>query len=435
LPGDGLSVVLLLTLLWSALTAVTAMDRRMAAEALWWQLLFVGLVFLGRRVGPKVLPGVLAGAAGVAVLGLAQLAGLTPAAGGYLTEGGGVRISSSLNHPNNLCGFIALVLPVVLSTLVVRTRHRRVPMGMVAVPVALLAIALLVCAAGTYSRAGQAAVAAGLLAWLAALPAGGLRGWWRANPQRAALLVLAGLVGFLALGAAVVASGAGERIRLFLELLPTWRKYQRVDTWLTALRMVRMHPLFGVGPGCFFLAYPLTKTAASYPDLFGHAHSSYLQVAAEGGVPALVGLLAALALALRQALRGARAAADEAARLRSVGLFAGLVGFMAAGLADHNVGVPAIGMAFWFLLGIAAGGSAEDAEAEEVGAGRSRGARYGAALAACLLWMMLVPMVLWNRAHSAYQAFLADVAADRRGTCRNWGGSGGERSPRRATCC
>lgn len=112
----------------------------------------------------------------------------------------------------------------------------------------------------------------------------------------------------------------------------------RLGPWAAALEMIRARPLLGFGPGTFeaeFLPHRLVgeirhrtrflnpTTASSY----GEAHSEYLQLGAELGVPALLAALSALAALLwgtvRVALRDGPNAAE--ARLLAAVLISGSV--------------------------------------------------------------------------------------------------------------
>ncbi len=78
----------------------------------------------------------------------------------------------------------------------------------------------------------------------------------------------------------------------------------RLPAYAAAIAMFEQHPLTGVGPGCYafhFYFYRL-RMEQRHPALlnsqtrmqnFGEAHNDHLQVAAEGGLPALALLLAA----------------------------------------------------------------------------------------------------------------------------------------------
>jgi O-antigen ligase len=82
----------------------------------------------------------------------------------------------------------------------------------------------------------------------------------------------------------------------------------RVELWKAGIKMVGDHPILGVGPGNF------GKVLARYGqgmDLRRHEiapHSSYVGVAAEGGIPALVLYLLLCGAAIREAFLAARAA-------------------------------------------------------------------------------------------------------------------------------
>lgn len=69
----------------------------------------------------------------------------------------------------------------------------------------------------------------------------------------------------------------------------------RVYVWRSTLDMARAKPLLGFGPGAFPHVYPRFARVG----YTGSAHQSWLQVAAEGGFPALILLLAAIAVALK----------------------------------------------------------------------------------------------------------------------------------------
>lgn len=95
----------------------------------------------------------------------------------------------------------------------------------------------------------------------------------------------------------------------------------RLILWESAGRMLRTHPLTGVGPGAFDTAYPKFATRANdpfrNPNADGkycyHAHQMYISVAAETGLVGLAAFLAAIALIVRgyrQASPHAREAAN-----------------------------------------------------------------------------------------------------------------------------
>ncbi len=94
----------------------------------------------------------------------------------------------------------------------------------------------------------------------------------------------------------------------------------RTYLWRGALRMIEAKPLLGFGPGAFpgsFPRYALADTARS-------SEQSWLQIAAESGVPALLLLLSAFALAFRNGWR-ARREKGWALRAAAMGALAAMI--------------------------------------------------------------------------------------------------------------
>jgi O-antigen ligase len=102
---------------------------------------------------------------------------------------------------------------------------------------------------------------------------------------------------------------------------------QRRGALRGGLRMVADNPLTGVGLGNFKNALP------DYVDLEGSslAHNTYLEVAAELGIPALIAFSIVIVAALRSLERSARVArlmGDQYLHDLALGLQAGLAGYL-----------------------------------------------------------------------------------------------------------
>ncbi|RYG55622.1 hypothetical protein EON80_30420, partial [bacterium] len=152
-------------------------------------------------------------------------------------------------------------------------------------PTVLLLLALAV----TGSKGGLVAALAALLVFGAAVvrAKGGLvRGFVkRAWPILLVALLVFGAVGAKTVGPRLLQAGGSDNNSTQF----------RVYLWRSTVDMVKSRPLFGFGPDAFPTVYPrfarvgYTRTA----------HQSWLQIAAEGGVPALTFLLGAFAFAVR----------------------------------------------------------------------------------------------------------------------------------------
>jgi O-antigen ligase len=117
-----------------------------------------------------------------------------------------------------------------------------------------------------------------------------------------------------------------------------------------ALRMVRSHPLAGVGVGCFESAFPAFMTFPS--DLhWTHAHNDILEGMAETGLAGAVLILAALALFFRSAFRHLSDRLRQAWGWAQVGAAVGAVGLLCHSFMDFNLRIPA--NAAWFVVCLA----------------------------------------------------------------------------------
>jgi hypothetical protein len=126
----------------------------------------------------------------------------------------------------------------------------------------------------------------------------------------------------------------------------------RARIWPAAVRIGAEHPVLGVGPGmlesrAFNYNPPEPGAAVRYSKVFRSAHSSYLQVLAETGVPGLVFALLAAAPILRMLLRTGR---DPGLRVPWLGC--ALATLMLHGLVENLIGIPALSLAILIPAGL-----------------------------------------------------------------------------------
>ena len=119
----------------------------------------------------------------------------------------------------------------------------------------------------------------------------------------------------------------------------------RVLVWRATAHIVRAKPVLGTGAGTFRFALP-RYTLAGYTQM---AHESYLQIAAEAGVPALLAWLCALGFAMARLVSRRRGTPDWLLP----GIAGGLVAAMAHNLVDYSWSVTGTALPFWALLGAA----------------------------------------------------------------------------------
>ena len=193
----------------------------------------------------------------------------------------------------------------------------------------------------TNSRGGYIAGAVGgvMAIWLSR------RKWWA--------LVLV----FIVIGAGVwliviMAEQAPEMVRGALDPA-SWAFRQRV--WRVALRMLADFPFTGIGMGTFnelaSLLYVFLETRNP------GAHSVYLQVGVDLGVPGLIAYLAVLMLTLWMAVTATRAFDRQGQielRAVTVGALSGITALMVHGLMDNAVWNTRAAFFPWLVIGLIA---------------------------------------------------------------------------------
>jgi O-antigen ligase len=301
-----------ITLLWAAQTGpgITALSRYLPNLL----LLPIAYTAIRKRRDAKLVLGVIVGGAVLAaVFGILQ-----PPEASIATEG---RATGTIGDPNELAAALLVGLALAAGFALGRGRSPLLRLS------ALLAIPL--CAAGIFlslSRGGLVALAAVLV--------GGtmLAGRWRL--AMTALLVTVA-VGGVVYFTQIASLPARERITT------SNGGSGRSDLWTVGLRMVRAHPVSGVGVGNFPVVsreYVLQPGTLERSDLIFSsepkiAHNTYLQIAAETGVLGLVLFLGIVLACLACTLRAARVWArrhDRVMEALARGLLLALIGMLVA---------------------------------------------------------------------------------------------------------
>jgi O-antigen ligase len=328
---------------WIGLTAAVGLDRLYAWTgtperhfgAFTW--LLCGLAFLaGHRlsddedgrlvIGAGVLTALLAGAWAVA-----EELGWDP----VRVEGGG-RLVGMMGSSAYVGAAMTLLVPLAAGVALDRSWCR--PMRWLAAGATVLSILALI---GSGARAAWvgAALGAALVLWIRrpSLP-----------PGRVRAAVAGGLIGMAVVGVALL-SGVGGRVpQAFDKSQPGG--LNRVDEWRVAVRVVEHHPLTGVGPEGYRIAFsgvvdPAYQQAHGRNPLPDRAHDSLLDMAATTGLPGVAIYLVLAALVAPFLLRAVRRAPPWLAGT-AIGIVAyALQGLLLFPLAELE---PAV----WLLAGL-----------------------------------------------------------------------------------
>lgn len=258
--------------------------------------------FQGRR-GPALLGAFLAGAFVNAMVSTLQAADLLRP---YTVEalGGRQDTGAFLGNEGQLAIILALACVASFSLLLDQERGR--------VRIALAGM-LVVCGAALVLNRSLTAFTATAVGTMSVV----------ALRFKGRVLVAALLAGFAMVGALLLAPPARDRVSAAWSDVRegNWDELltYRLGPWAAALEMIRNRPILGVGPGNFGAEFVPHRLSAEirYGERFlnptmtsnySEAHSEYLQLAAEAGIPAALAALGAWGLLLWGVVRVAVAA-------------------------------------------------------------------------------------------------------------------------------
>ena len=234
----------------------------------------------------------------------------------------GQRVQGSLSHYMTYSGVLMLVACTAAARIIFREDDRTWA--------ALVMPALLVALALTMSRNAWVGVCAGI----------GLLFLLRDFRLIALLPAAAAL--FIALAPSPLTARLYSTFSLED---PTNR--DRVAMMRSGVRIIRDHPMTGVGPDAVRLVYPHYRDARAERQLNPHLHNVPMQIAAERGLPALAVWVWFIVVLIRDLARKTRA--SPARSLPTAGL-AAVVAMLAAGMFEYNFGDSEFLMLFLLLV-------------------------------------------------------------------------------------
>lgn len=133
-----------------------------------------------------------------------------------------------------------------------------------------------------------------------------------------------------------------EAVRLRVTTASDLRYYsnaERLQMIAVGWKMVRDHPLTGIGPGRVETTYEQYLEAGDpVPAYHGHLHNNAVQIAAQFGIPVVLAALLFVIITLHDLFKARRSATGTDSRfLAETGLLA-LIGFLIAGMFEYTWG-------------------------------------------------------------------------------------------------
>ncbi len=130
--------------------------------------------------------------------------------------------------------------------------------------------------------------------------------------------------------------------------------YDRLCMLQAGFSMVAERPLFGLGPEMVERRYPIYRSPSAPRHDIPHLHNTFLQLAAERGLPALLAYLALTAASVRLAYRRFRSEGGRRGPRADLylGAMLALLAFNVAGLFENNWGDTEVQRPVLFLLAL-----------------------------------------------------------------------------------
>jgi O-antigen ligase len=149
-----------------------------------------------------------------------------------------------------------------------------------------------------------------------------------------------------------------KKIKSFAQLKHDVAVQSRIYYYNTALRVIKNHPLFGVGFENFSIVYPKYRQPGKNPEeteifrdvLPTKVHNGYLQSAATNGIPALIFYLVLVGLILVLMKKKFKSPVDKHTQFISAAFFVSIVGYLVQDISGWNEIV--LTAFFWIVLGL-----------------------------------------------------------------------------------
>ncbi len=254
----------------------------------------------------------------------------------------GIRLAGPIRDPNFFAQIILVLVPFAME----RYQNEKKPLLKLIAGTAFLLFILTVIF--TYSRGGFVALVAVFVVWFIKRPP---------SPKSATLIVAAGILVFQ-----LLPPNYSDRILSLSSFLPSStssiigdRSFKgRSSENLVAINMFLDHPVTGVGPGNYSVYYQDYSRELGIDSRRGlrSAHSLYLEIIAERGLPGIFVFGLILYLTFRGLFRSEAVLSQrrdaEVADI-PVAVLASLAGYLVSALFLHGAQI----RYFWVLIGIA----------------------------------------------------------------------------------
>ena len=133
---------------------------------------------------------------------------------------------------------------------------------------------------------------------------------------------------------------------------------ERINRWKSALRMSSEKPLFGWGPGTYQFNYAPYQVASEKTKIStnwgegGNAHSEYLGLLAESGIPGMVIYILLLVVVMKKGIDLFRREVEREKKILLICMIAGLSTYIVHGALNNFLDTDKISALFWGITAV-----------------------------------------------------------------------------------
>jgi len=147
-----------------------------------------------------------------------------------------------------------------------------------------------------------------------------------------------------------------EHVKSMSNIATDASNLERINRWMSAIRMFKQRPIQGWGPGTYQFVYAPFQSVEQKTVIStnvgnrGTAHSEYLLALSEQGIIGLISFLIMLLLITRTAIRNYYNISDQRVRLLGLVLFLGLTTYIAHAAFNNFLDTDKMAVPFWGLI-------------------------------------------------------------------------------------
>lgn len=243
--------------------------------------------------------------------------------------GAKIRIAATLDNPNSYAAFLILIIfPLIILAIAEKNKIKKILYS-------FISLLVLVNIVFTGSRNALLAFIIGCIILSIIY-----------NWKSIYILIISGVI-------SLFIPQVSKRI---MEISDPTENLSRIKLWATAFKMIKEHPLLGVGNGNFVSLYD--SYVKKYPELLYPdyhrmpSHNSYLKVESELGIIGIISFLGIIIFSISKMIKYIRIEKENFYNLFFKGFLASVIAFLFMNISDNLFFVPKVTTYFWIIVAV-----------------------------------------------------------------------------------